>query len=108
MPGYDRTGPLRRGARTGRRLGQCGRATDSSRAVADPFHACGLGWGHWPEARRGGRRFGGSARGRGRGSARTGGEAEDAAAPDATRGQRRAFLWRRIEALTAELDSSTG
>ena len=93
MQRYDETGPLRAGARTRRRLRRCGRLADETAAVADPYHDCGLGWSHWPGARGRGRRSAGSRR-----------AAEDPARPDSTLRHRRAFLGRRIEALTEELD----
>jgi len=93
MLGYDRTDPPVAGARTRRRLGRCGRLADEATAVADPYHDCGLGWSNWP-----------GAGGRGRRSARVRRVAEDSARPDAVLGQRRAFLGRRLAALTEELD----
>jgi hypothetical protein len=93
MQGYDGTGPLRSGARRRRRLGRCGRLADEATAVADPYHDCGLGWSHWP-----------GVSGRGRRSARARRAAADPARPDSALGQRRAFLGRRIKALTEELD----
>ena len=93
MQGYDGTGPLRAGASRRRRLGRCGRMAGEATAVADPYHDCGLGWSHWP-----------GADGRGRRSARARRTAEDSARPDSALGQQRAFLGRRITALTEELD----
>ena len=101
MQRYDETGPLKAGARWGRQLGRrqgrCGRLPDEATAVADPYHDCGLGWGHWPEAGDRGRRSG-----------RTKGAAADSVRPDADLDRRRmAFLGRRIEALTEELKRVT-
>ncbi len=93
MLGYNRADSPAAGERARRRLRRCGRLADEAAAVADPYHECGLGWSHWP-----------GAGGRGRRSARARSEAEDSARPAAALGQRRAFLGRRIEALTEELD----
>jgi len=93
MLAYDRADPLVAGARARRRLGRCGRLADEVKAVADPYHDCGLGWSHWP-----------GNGGRGRHSARARGAAENSVRPDATLGRRRAFLGRRIKALTEELE----
>jgi hypothetical protein len=94
MQKYNETGPLRAGARWGRRLGRCRRLADETTAVADPYRDCGLGWGHWPEAG-----------GRGRRSGRAGRAAADSVRPDVALDQRRAaFLERRIEALAEELE----
>jgi hypothetical protein len=60
--------------------------------VADPYHGSGLGWSHWPGAARRSRA----------GRARQ--AAEEAAPPDSTLRRRKAFLGRRIAALTDELD----
>ena len=94
MQRHDESGPLRTGARWGRRHGRCGRLADEMTAVADPYRDCGLGWGYWPEAG-----------GRGRRSGRGRRAAADSARPDVALDQRReAFLERRIEALTEELE----
>ena len=94
MSEFDRSGPLGAGPRTGRNRGGCNRAVARATAVADPYHDCGLGWGHWPENGGRGRRFG-----RGRRAA------TDSVRPDVALDQRRAaFLERRIEALTEELE----
>jgi hypothetical protein len=93
MPEYDGTGPLRAGARRGRRLGRCGRLADEAKPVADPYHDCGLGWSHWPRSG-----------GRGRRAPRGGRATAESARPDAALRQQREFLGRRIKALTEELD----
>lgn len=89
MPGYDRAGP-----RTGRNRGRCGRPAAYSTGIADPYHDCGLGWGHWPRAGGRGRRSNG----------RGGNRGQDSAGPVATWWERRAFLGRRMQALTEELE----
>jgi hypothetical protein len=94
MPGYDRTGPVGAGTRTGRNRGRCGRPAAKATAVADPYHDCGLGWGYWPRGGGRGRRSGG----------RGGSRGQDSAGPDTTLSERRAFLGRRMKALTEELD----
>ena len=62
MPGFDRTGPMGQGARTGGGWGYCGPGTEATEQV--PPLARGLG--------RGGAPWGGG-RGRGRGGGRRGG-----------------------------------
>ena len=93
MRRYDGKGPLRAESHARRRLRRCGRLADDRTAVADPYHDCGLGWSHWP-----------GVRDRGRRSPRAGRASAAPAPSDAVLGQRRAFLGRRIEALTEELD----
>jgi len=68
MPGFDRTGPLGEGPKTGRGLGRCGKAKTATSLNAAPGEAVRLD--DWPGAGRGsgrgvrrGRRGG---RGRGR------------------------------------------
>ena len=102
MPRSNGTGPEGNGPRTGGGLGRCGRPADQATAVADPYHDCGLGWGYWPGA--GGRSRRSRGKGRDRGSAGARREAEDSSSTDTTRGHRRTFLRRRIEALKEELD----
>ena len=68
MPGFDRTGPLGEGPRTGRGLGRCGKAKNSRSSDVAPGPAVRLG--DSPTARRGLGRGGGRGRrggpGRGR------------------------------------------
>jgi len=106
MPGYDSTGPLGAGPRTGRGRGRGGSLADGTTGVGGQYAGERVG--------RFGRRFRGG-RGRGFGSGGwgrrwglgfgMGGRAfDDAARDDVTPGRRQAFLRRRIGELKAELD----
>lgn len=64
MPGFDRTGPLGEGPRTGRRLGRCGKAKTPRSSDVAPGRAVRLGDG--PAAGRGPGRGGGRGRRGGR------------------------------------------
>ena len=101
MPGYDRTGPLGGGPRTGGGRGRCGQPTDESASVEDPYQYYGLGWGYSPWGGGGGRRFRGGGRGRGRGFGRGKRAMEDPTGLGATALQQETFLMRQMEALTA-------
>lgn len=103
MPGYDRTGPVGTGARTGRGLGRCGRPADGSRPVEESHQDEGAGWfgRRWGGGR--GRGFGRGGQGRGWGFGMGRRAIEDPAGDDVTP-RRQAFLGRRIKALTEELD----
>ncbi len=46
MPGFDRTGPLGRGAMTGRRLGYCAGVSDETRTFRGRGFGAGFGRGH--------------------------------------------------------------
>ena len=106
MPGYDRTGPLGSGPRTGRGRGRCGSPADETTGIAGQYAGERMG--------RFGRRFGGG-RGRGFGSGGWGRGGrfgfgmgsrafDDGAGDDLTPRQRQSFLSRRIGELKAELD----
>ena len=95
MPRYDRTGPVGAGSRTGRGLGRCGRPADGTRPVEDPYQDEGTEWFGQPW---------GGGRGRRRGSGMGGRASQDAAGSDLTPRRRQAFLRRRIQELTAQLD----
>ena len=107
MSGYDRTGPLGNGSRTGGGLGRCGRPADGTRPVGDPSRDEGdEGEGRYGRRRGGGRgrSFGRGGRGR-RWGFRMGRRAiNDPAASDVTPRRRQAFLRRQIRELTKELD----
>jgi hypothetical protein len=105
MPGYDRTGPMGTGARTGRERGRCARPAEKLASVEDPYQYYGVGWGYWPWADDGGHRFRGDRGGRGRGFGKAGRAVEDSVSPDGTSGLQKTFLIRQMEALTAQLDS---
>jgi hypothetical protein len=104
MPGYDRTGPMGAGARTGRERGRGARPAEKLASVEDPYQYYGVGWGYWPWADDGGHGFRGGRRGRGRGFGRSGRAIEDPATPDGTSHLQETLLIRRMEALTAQLD----
>jgi hypothetical protein len=108
MPGYDRTGPLGDGPRTGRGRGRCGRPVDESTSVEDPYQYWGLGWGYSPWGDGGGRRVRNRNRGRRRGFGRGRRAGEDPAALDATGRQQETFLGRKMDALTAALEKVAG
>jgi len=105
MPGYDRTGPMGTGARTGRERGRCARPTEKLASVEDPYQYYGVGWGYWPWGDDGGHRFRGDRGARGRGFRRSGGAIEDPANPDGMSHLQETFLLRRMAALTSQLDS---
>jgi len=109
MPGYDGTGPLGGGSRTGGGRGRCGRPADERASMEDPYQYYGIGWGYspWPEGG-GGRRFRVRGSGRGRGFGRARRANEDPLGPDGTRRHQESFLMRRIEELTAALDRVKG
>ena len=109
MPGYDGTGPLEGGPRTGSGRGRCRRPADERASMEDPYQYYGIGWGYspWPEDD-GARRFRGRGSGRGRGFGRAGRGAEDLIGADGGGRQRETFLMRRIEELTAGLDRVKG
>ena len=71
MPGYDRTGPMGEGPKTGRGLGRCGKAKTSPRSDVTPGRAAGLG--DSPVGGRGLGRGGGRGRRSGRGRGRMSG-----------------------------------
>ncbi len=79
MPGYDGTGPLEGGPRTGGGWGRCRRPADESAPMEDPYRYYGIGWGYspWPE---------------------------DDGCPDGGERQREPFLMRRMDELIAALD----
>ena len=111
MPGYDRTGPVGAGARTGWGRGPCGRPADGTRPVEEPYQDEGARWyGRRPGGGRGfggagwGRGFGGGGWGRRRGFEMGRRTIDDPSGGDVTPRRRQAFLRQRIEELTAELD----
>jgi len=98
MPGYDRTGPVGAGPRTGRGRGRCQRAAERTRSGDDPYQGEDPGGG----ARR--RGFGNGGRARRRGFGIGWRASQDPAESDVTPRRRQAFLRRRIRELTAQLD----
>ena len=105
MPGYDGTGPLGGGSRTGGGRGRCRRPADEPASMQDPYQYYGIGWGYspWPEDDGGRRsRIRGAGRGRGFGKARSG--TGDLIGPDGGERQRETFLMRRMDELIAALD----
>jgi len=104
MPGYDRTGPVGNGPRTGRGLGRCRRAAERTRSVEDPYQGEDAGWFDQPWGGGRGRGFGNGGRGRRRGFGMGWGASQDPAGSDVTPRRRQAFLRRRIRDLTAQLD----
>ena len=103
MPGYDSTGPLGTGPRTGRGLGRCG-PTDRAAPVGARYQGYGLGRGGPPWGGGRGRGFGGGGRGRRRGSGITWNSIEGPASPDVIAPQQENTLMRKIEELTAAVD----
>jgi hypothetical protein len=105
MPGYDGTGPLEGGPRTGGGRGRCRRPADERASMEDPYQYYGIGWGYspWPEGG-GGRRFRGRGSGRGRGFGRAGRGTGDLIGSDGGGRQRESFLMRRMDELIAALD----
>jgi len=105
MPGYDGTGPMEGGPRTGGGRGRCGRPADEPASMEDPYQYYGIGWGYspWPEDG-GGRRFRGRGSGRGRGFGRGRGGAEGPVGPDGGGRQGETFMMRRMDELIAALD----
>ena len=102
MPGYDRTGPVGNGPRTGRGLGRCRRAVEKTRSVEDPYQDEGAGGNGRPWG--GGRGFGNGGRGRRRGFGMGWRASQDPAGSDVTPRRGQAFLRRRIRELTEQLD----
>ena len=105
MPGYDGTGPLGGGSRTGGGRGRCGQSADERASMEDPYQYYGIGWGYspWPEGG-GRRRFRGRGSGRGRGFGRAGRGAGGPVGPNGGGRQQESFLMRRMDELTAALD----
>ena len=104
MPGYDRTGPVGTGARTGRGLGRCGRPADRTTEVEEPYQDDRVGGYGRRSGGGGGRGFGSGGQGRRRGFGMGRRAIDDPAGGDVTPRRRQAFLRRRIEELTAQLD----
>ena len=105
MPGYDRTGPLGGGPRTGRGRGFCRPPAGEPASMEDPYQSYGTGRGYWPwPGGGGGRRFRGRGWGRGWGFGRGWRGAWDVIGPDAEGRQQESFLMRRMDELTAALD----
>lgn len=104
MPGYDRTGPVGAGPRTGWGLGSCRQSADGTRAGEDPYRGEDAGWLGRPGAGGRGRGFGNGGRGRRRGFGTSPRAIDDLGASEVRPRRRRAFLTRRIRALTAQLD----
>ena len=104
MPGYDRTGPVGAGPRTGRGVGRCRRASEETRSVEDRYQGGDAGWDGRPWAGGRGRGFGGGGRGRRRGFGMGWRASQDLLSSDLTPRRRQAFLQRRIRELTAQLD----
>jgi hypothetical protein len=102
MPGYDRTGPVGAGPRTGRGLGRCGRPDDRITRIEDTYPDYRAGW--FPRRWGGGPGRGRGGRGRGRGFGMGWWGVDDPVADDLAPRQREAFLRRRIQDLTAQLD----
>jgi len=98
MPGYDKTGPVGAGPRTGRGQGRCQRAAERARSGNDPRKGEGPGGGGR------GRGFGNGGWGHRRGFGMGWRASQDPAASDVTPRRRQAFLRRRIRELTAQLD----
>jgi hypothetical protein len=104
MPGYDRTGPVGAGPRMGRSLGRCGRPDGRTTGIEDTYLDSRVGWFTRPWGGGRGRGFGRRGRGRGRGSGMGWRDVDDPVADDLPPRQRQAFLRRRIQDLTAQLD----
>ena len=107
MPGYDRTGPVGSGSRTGRGLGRCGRPDDRTTGIEDGYLDGRVGWFARPRGGARGRGFGRRRRGRGRGFGAGWSDVDDPVADDLRPRQRHAFLRRRIQELTEQLDRLT-
>jgi len=104
MPGYDRTGPVGAGPRTGRGLGRCQRAAGRARSGEDPRQGEGPGGNGRASGGGRGRGFGNGGRTRRRGFGIVCRASQDPAGSDVTPRRRQAFLRRRIGELTAQLD----
>jgi len=100
MPGYDRTGPVGNGPRTGRGRGRCRQAAERTRSVEDPYQGEDGGGNGRPW----GRGFGNGGRGRRRGFGMGWRANQDPAGSDVTPRRGQAFLRRRIQELTEQLD----
>jgi hypothetical protein len=104
MPGYDRTGPVGAGPRTGRGVGRCRRASEKTRSVEDRDQAEDAGGDDRPWAGGRGRGFGNGGRSRRRGFGMGWRASQGLPESDVTPRRRKAFLRRRIRELTAQLD----
>ena len=104
MPGYDRTGPVGAGPRTGRGLGDCGGSAGRTTGPEEPYEDRRDGWFRrpWGGGRGRGRGRGGRGRRWGFGAGR--GAIDDPRADDLSAGRGQAFLKQRIRELTAQLD----
>ena len=106
MPGYDSTGPVGAGPRTGRDLGRCRRGTEGTRPVEGPSQkADGAGVNCRSSANGRGRGVGNGGRGRRRGFQMGWRTRQDTDSSDVTPRRRQAFLRRRIRDLTEQLDA---
>lgn len=104
MPRYDRSGPVGAGPRTGRGLGRCGRPDDRTAGPEDSYPDYRAGWFGRSRGGGRGRGFGGGGWGRRRGFGMGGRDIDDPVADDPPPRERRAFLRRKIQELTEQLD----
>jgi hypothetical protein len=104
MPGYDRTGLVGNGPRTGRGLGRCRRAAERTRFVEDTPQDESPGGNRRARGGAGARGFGNGGHRRHRGFGMGWRASQDDAGADVTPRRRQAFLRRRIRDLTEQLD----